>query len=92
MSGIQPVKLSENKSYSKITSTGYTALAGLGVTTALTFAKNKSVKKFHKPFGLITVALSLMHLGAIMHTKAEWKKKAAEVVPDSAAAQESEGA
>ena len=77
MSGIQAVSSNGNKSYARIKNTGYTALAGLGVTTVIAFSNNKSIKKFHKPFGILTAAPSLLHLGVILHSKSEWKKKAA---------------
>lgn len=53
------------------TSTGYTAVAGLGLATLASFSKNKTLHKSHKYFGLIGFAAMLAHVWIVT----AWKRK-----------------
>jgi hypothetical protein len=74
MTGVQGVNAAQNKPLLRGSNTGYMALAGMGLTTAAGICKNKTAGKYHKPLGYITAALTLLHLGVILHNRNEWKK------------------
>ena len=55
--------------------TGYTAIAGLGLTAASAYGKNKYIKKAHKPFAFITALAAIVHVGQIEYYKHKFKTK-----------------
>lgn len=80
MTGIQGINTANNKPFLRAGNTGYTALIGLGLTTASAMTKNKSVKQFHKPLAFLTAGLTLLHLGVILHNRREWERKQKEFI------------
>ena len=54
--------------------TGYAATAGLVLTTATTFSKNKTIRKTHKYLGYITGFLTLLHIGVVEYLHHKYKK------------------
>ena len=80
MPGVDSLSLTNKKPMLRTENTGYMALAGLGLTTASAIIKNKSVRKYHKPFALITAGLTLLHFGIVVHNRIEWQKKQKEFI------------
>lgn len=52
-------------------STGYTAVAGLGLATLASFSKNKTIHKSHRYFGLVGFAAMLAHVWIVT----SWRRK-----------------
>jgi hypothetical protein len=75
MPKVEKINSISNKPFLRTDNTGYAALAGIGLTIASAAAKNKSVKKLHKPLAFISAGAALLHLGIILHNRHEWKKK-----------------
>ena len=80
MSGIQPIDSTNKKPLLRADNTGYAALIGMGLTSASIMIKNKSIRKYHKHLGIITAALTLLHLGVILKHKRDWKNKQKEFI------------
>ena len=55
--------------------TGYAALAGMGMTVVSGISKTKTLRKTHKPFAYLTGILSLLHVGLIEYYHYKYKKK-----------------
>ena len=75
LSGIRPINSTNKKPFLRSDNTGYAALTGLCLTTASAMTKNKSVRKCHKPLGIITAGLTILHLGTILYNRYQWQKK-----------------
>lgn len=54
--------------------TGYAATAGLILTTATAFSKNKTLRRSHKFLGGIAIALTLLHIGIVKYLHSKYKK------------------
>lgn len=54
--------------------TGVAATAGIALTTARTFTNSKVLNKSHKVVGIITAALTLLHIGTAMFYHHKYKK------------------
>lgn len=54
--------------------TGVAATAGIALTTARAFTKSKAINKSHKVVGIITAALTLLHIGTAMFYHHKYKK------------------
>lgn len=54
--------------------TGYYAAAGLGLTIASAFSKNKRFRKSHKALSYITAAIVLIHLLSVEFYKQQYKR------------------
>ena len=54
--------------------TGYLAAGAMIVTTARAFTAAKPIKKSHKILGLITAALTLLHIGVVEYLHHKYKK------------------
>ena len=75
MPTIQKINSSTQKPLLRADNTGYAALGGFVLTGATAVVKNKSIRKLHKPLAYIAAILSFLHLGVILYTRSEWKKK-----------------
>ena len=75
MSRIQPINSTNKKPFLRGDNTGYAALAGMSLTTVSVITKNKTVRKLHKPLGITTVGLTILHLGTIFYNRHKWQKK-----------------
>ena len=54
--------------------TGFSAASALGITILSGISKNNYVKKVHKPFSMITVLLTLLHIGLIEYSYYKYNK------------------
>ena len=55
--------------------TGYTALAGFGLTVLAAYSGNKAVRRAHKPLALFSVLVSLIHVLQIEYNHRKWMNK-----------------
>ena len=69
------MKVANISSYITPKTTGYAAAAGLGFASLSGLTKNKSLKKMHKPFAIISSALTLFHIGLIEYYHYKYKSK-----------------
>ena len=55
--------------------TGYAALGCMGLTVVSGFSKNKIIKKAHKPFSILTVLFTALHIGILEYYNYKFKAK-----------------
>ena len=53
--------------------TGYITTAAIGLSVISGMSKNKSFRKFHKPFAYLSVLLAATHIGLIEYNHYKWK-------------------
>lgn len=55
--------------------TGYSAAAGLGIAVISGAAKNKTLRKIHKPAAWAATGLTALHIGLIEYYHLKYKSK-----------------
>ncbi len=55
--------------------TGYCAAGSLGFAVLSGVSKNKTFKKLHKPFALVSTFFTLLHIGLIEYYHHKFKNK-----------------
>jgi len=66
--------ITENKIITPKT-TGYTALAAVGLTAASRISKNKNLHKAHKPISCAAILLTVLHASLIEYYHHKFKAK-----------------
>lgn len=74
MTRIQSVDNTQRKPFLTPVKTGIAATAGIALTTARAFTNSKVLNKSHKVVGIITAALTLLHIGTAMFYHHKYKK------------------
>ncbi len=71
------MKVDELKLSAVITpkTTGYAAVAGLGLTAASGISRNKTLRGKHKVFAWLTTAITALHIGLIEYLNHKYKRK-----------------
>ena len=65
---IQPIK-----TYITPKSTGWASAIALGCTAISGFSKNKSIRKLHKPFAVLTGIFTISHIAILEYYKNNFK-------------------
>ena len=74
MTRIRSVDNTQRKPFLTPVKTGIAATAGIALTTARAFTNSKVLNKSHKVVGIITAALTLLHIGTVMFYHHKYKK------------------
>ena len=55
--------------------TGYASAVGMGITLLSGLSKNKAFRQVHKPASLLTVLLTILHVGLIEYYHYKYRAK-----------------
>ena len=69
------MKVEKISQYITPKTTGYAATAGLVLSAASGFSRNKLFRKTHKPIAVITTILTGMHIGLVEYYHYKFRKK-----------------
>ena len=69
------MKISNITTYITPKSTGYAAAAGICLAAYSGFAKNRQIKKVHKPIAFMTGVAAIMHIGIIEYYNHRYKSE-----------------
>ena len=74
MSSVQKINQTQKRPFLTPKNTGYAAAAAMLVTSTRAFTAKKPIAKSHKIMGVITAALTLLHLGVVEYLHCKYKK------------------
>ena len=67
------MKIDKLQSYITPKTTGYSAVTAMGITALSGISKNKSIKKLHKPFAVVSIGFTALHVGLIEYYHYKYK-------------------
>ena len=74
MSSVQKINQTNNKPFLTPKNTGYVAAGAMLITSVRAFTAKKPIVKSHKIMGIITAALTLLHVGVVEYLHLKYKK------------------
>ena len=76
MTSVQRLDSVQNYKKPKLTpkNTGYMAVGAMALTSLRAFSKSKTVRKTHKVFAWLSVALTALHVGLVEYYNLKFKK------------------